>query len=197
MAQIATFSWTNANPAIARDIDVGFTVSEILTIDITNGGSWQWVSGMVAGSYLDVDAGTITGTNGFTALAQSARYGAAISGFTAANPGVITVDDTAVFGFANGDTIEVSEIADDGTGLSLNRSYVIASFTATTITTDIDTTAYSAWVSGGTVTRVSDTNGVAIPTENFAIRGMTIGTGVVGANSASVVCIVKGENVVV
>ena len=201
MAQVRTFSWTNANPALARNIDVGFTVTRITTVDITNGGSWQWTAGMVVGSYLDVDAGTITATNGFTALTQGATYGATISGFTNANPGVITVDDTATFGFAVGDTIKVAQVADDGASaaLSLNRSstYTIASLTATTITLDQNTTADNVYVSGGVVTRVSDTNGDPIPTENFAILGETIGTGVVGANSASVVAIVEGDNNVV
>ncbi len=199
MAQIKTFAWTNANPALARNIDVGFTVTRITTVDITNGGSWQWTTGMVAGSYLDVDSGAITGTNGFTALAQSSAYGATISGFTNANPGVLTVNDTATFGFAAGDTVKVTEIADDGTdaALGLNDNFTIASVTATTITLVENTTADNAYVSGGVVTRVSDTAGDAIPTENFAIRGETIGTGVVGAASASVVAIVEGENSVV
>ncbi len=198
MAQIKTFSWTNANPAVARDQDVGFTVAKITTIDITNGGSWQWVNGMVDGSYLDVDAGSITGTNGFTPLAESANYGASISGFTNANPGVITVDDSTVAGFAAGDTIKVSSLADDGSAAnSLNGEFTVASVTATAITLVENTSAYSVYVSGGYVTRVSDANGDAIPTENFARRGMTIGTGVVGANSASMVAIVEGEESVV
>ncbi len=201
MAQVKTFSWTNANPALARNIDVGFTVTRITTVDISGGGSWQWTAGMVAGSYLDVDAGTITGTNGFTALAQGATYGATISGFTNANPGVITVNDTATFGFAAGDTIKVAEVADDGAdaALSLNRSstYTIASLTATTLTLDQNTTSDNVYVSGGVASRVTDTNGDPIPTENFAILGETIGTGVVGAASNSVVAIVEGDNNVV
>lgn len=200
MAQIKTFSWTNANPAVARNLDVGFLVAEITTIDITNGGSWQWVTGMAAASSLDVDAGTISGSNGFTLLAQNAVYGATISGFTNANPGVITVNDTATFGFAAGDTIKVAEVADDGTGTnSLNGTYTIASVTATTITTTTNTTVtgYSVWVSGGIVTRVSDTNGVPIATQNYAIRGVTVGTTPVGAASASMVAIVKGQESVV
>ena len=200
MAQIKSFSWTNANPAVARNIDVGFTVAEITTIDTTNGGSWQWVTGMDAASYLDVDAGTITTTNGFTPLAQSSVYGATISAFSNANPGVITVNDTATFGFAAGDTIRVSEVADDLSGdASLNGTFTVASVTATTITLveNTSTTGYSVWVSGGKVTRVSDSDGKAIPTENFAIRGMTIGTGPVGAASAEMVAIVKGQNSVV
>jgi len=199
MAQIKTYNWTNANPAVARDQDVGFTVAKITTIDITNGGSWQWVNGMVNGSYLDVDAGTITGTNGFTPLAESANFGASISGFTNASPGVITVDDTSVAGFAAGDTIKVASLADDGSAAnSLNGTFTVASVTATTITLNEATNSgYSAYVSGGYVTRVSDVNGDAIPTENFARRGMTIGTGVVGGNSASMVAIVEGEESVV
>ena len=53
------------------------------------------------------------------------------------------------------------------------------------------------WVSGGVATRVSDTNGVPIATQNFAIQGMTVGTTPVGAASASMVAIVKGDNSVV
>ena len=197
MAQIKTYSWTNANPAVARNQSVGFYISEITTIDITNGGSWQWVRGMAAGSYLDVDAGTITGTNGFTLLSQDAAYGATISGFTNASPGVITVNDTATFGFAAGDTIQVSELSDDLTGTnSLNGTFTIASITATTITTTTDTsvTGYSVYVSGGVVSRVSDSSGTPIATQNYAIEGITIGTGPVGAASASMVAIVKGGN---
>ena len=200
MAQIKTFSWTNANPAVARNLDVGFTVAEITTIDITNGGSWQWVTGMANASSLDVDSGAISGSNGFTPLSQSATYGATISGFTNANPGVITVNDTATFGFAAGDTIKVSEVADDLTGTnSLNNEFTVASVTATTITLVENTsvTGYSVYVSGGVVTRVSDTNGDPIPTQNYAIRGMTVGTTPVGAASASMVAIVKGSESVV
>ena len=81
----------------------------------------------------------------------------------------------------------------------MNGEFVIASLTATTITTATNTsvTGYSVYVSGGTVSRVSDTNGAAIPTENFAIRGLTLGTSAVGANSASMVAICYGEESVV
>jgi len=193
MAQIKTFTWTNANPAVARNLDVGFTVAEITTVDQTNGGSWYWNDQMGSGYYLDVDSGAITTSNGFTALSQSGRYGAAISGFTNANPGVIMVDNTALIGFAIGDTIAVVDVADDAAGTSLNATYTIASVTATTITTGTNTSAYSAWVSGGRVIRVSDTDGTPIPTENSAIRGVTVGTGPVGAASAVMVAVVKGK----
>lgn len=198
MAQIKTFSWTNPNPAVARDLDVGFTVTEITTIDITNGGSWQWVLGMADASSLDVDAGTISGSNGFTPLAQSTSIGASISNITAANPAVITAANVSQFGIVAGDTIKVTDVADDLTGTTLNGDYTVASVTATTITTATDTSSgFSAYVSGGYATRTSDTNGDPVPVENVAIRGMTVGTTPVGAASASMVAIVKGQNNVV
>src|SRR3990167_4348807 len=104
MAQIQTFGWTNPNPAVARNLDVGFTVAEITTVDVTNGGSFYWNSSMPSGYYLDVDAGTITTSNGFTPLAQGAQFGASMSNFTTANPGVITASNVSAFGFAAGDT---------------------------------------------------------------------------------------------
>lgn len=200
MAQIRTFTWTNPAAAVAYNINAGFTVAEITTVDTTNGGSWYWNDQMADASSLDVDSGTYSGSNGFTPLSQSSAFGATISGFTNASPGVLTVNDTATFGFAAGDTIQVSDVADDGTGdASLNGTFTIASITATTITTATDTsvTGYSVYVSGGVVTRVSDTNGDAIPTENFAIRGITVGTTPVGANDAVMTAVVKGKEDVV
>jgi hypothetical protein len=194
MAQVKTFTWTNAGTALARDQDVGFLVAEATTVDTTNGGSWYWNKEMAAASALDVDAGTIATSNGFTALSQSSAYGSAMSAMTAASPGVITCSNTAVFGFAIGDTISVEAVAESGTGTSLNRkTFTIASLTATTITTAQNTTSDAVYVSGGVVSRVSDTDGVAIPLENKAIRGITVGTGPVGANSAVMVMVCRGD----
>lgn len=201
MVQMVTDGYTNpAAGTAATNISFGFTVDSITVYNSTTGAIYSWNSSMVSGSYYDVAAGTYTATNGFTPLAQSTAVGATISGFTNANPGVITVDDTATFGFAAGDTIEVSGIADDLTGtLSLNNTFTIASITATTITTTTDTsvTGYSVYVSGGIVTRISDTDGNPIPTENFAIQGLTFGTGVVGANDDVVTYVAFGSNHVV
>lgn len=193
MAQVKTFSWTNANPAVARNLDVGFTVAEITTVDVTNGGSWYWNSEMPNAYYLDVDAGTITTSNGFTPLAQSAIYGASISGFTTANPGVITATNITACGFAAGDTIEVSAVAESGAGTSKNGTFTVASVTGTTITLVESTVGYKTYVSGGYATRISDVNGDPVATQNFAIRGITVGTGPVGANSASMVAVVKSQ----
>lgn len=195
MAQAQAKSWTNPNPAVARTESVGFQIDKIKTIDVTNGGSWEWVRGMPNGSYLDVDAGTITLSNGFTPVAQNALYGAVISGITNANPAVISAAHIDQSGIAVGDTIKVTGVADDGSGTTLNADYTVASVTATTITTATDTSSgFSVYVSGGTASRVSDVNGDPVPTDNFSVEGVTIGTGVVGANSAAMVAYIEGSN---
>jgi len=197
MSQTQRISWTNPNPAVARNLDVGFDPVEITIVDLTNGGSWYWSSGFTDATVLDVDAGTIAGSNGVTPLAQNAIFGAAISGFTNANPGVITAASVTQVGIVAGDTIKVAGIADDGTATSLNAEYTVASVTATTITTGTNTSAFSVYVSDGVASRVSDTNGAAIPTENVAIRGLTLGTSAVGASSASMTATVRGDEPVV
>ena len=196
MSQLKTFSWTNPGTAIARNLDCGFTVAEVTTVDVTNGGSFYWNSAMAAGYYLDVDAGTITTSNGFTALSQSAIFGAAISNFTTANPGVITAANIGAVGIVAGDTIKVTGVAEAATGTTKNANFTVASVTATAITLNENTTGYAVYTSGGFATRVSDSAGAVVATNNVAIRGVTAGTGVVGANSAVMVAVCKSsENV--
>lgn len=197
MTQAKQFTWTNPNPAVARNLDVGFAPDEVTIVDLTSGGSFYWNSAFTDGTVLDVDAGTIAGANGVTPLSQSSSFGPAISGFTNANPGVITATGVTTHGIAAGDTIKVVAIADDDTATSLNGTYTVASVTATTITTATNTAAYSVYVSGGYVVRVSDTSGTPIAIENKAIEGLTLGTSAVGANSASMVAIAKSNNCVV
>lgn len=196
MSQLKVLNWTNPASAIARNLDCGFTVAEVTTVDVTNGGSFYWNSAMSAGYYLDVDAGTITTSNGFTALAQGSVFGAAITGFTSANPGVITASNVAAVGIVAGDTIKVTGVAEAASGTSKNTTFTVASVTATTITLNENTAAYAAYVSGGFATRVSDSSGDVIATNNVGIRGVTAGTGVVGANNAVMVAVCKSaENV--
>lgn len=194
MSQAKVFTWTNPTPAVARNLDVGFEVDEITIVDKTNGGSWYWNSGMTSATVLDVDAGTIAGSNGVTPLEQDAVFGAAISGFTNASPGVITAANISAVGIAAGDTIQVCALADNGTGTTLNGTYTVASVTSTTITTTTNTSAptFSVYVSGGFVSRVSDSNGNPVATNNVAIQGVTLGTSAVGANSANMCAVVRG-----
>ncbi len=197
MAQIKVLEWTNPNPAVARNLDVGFEVSEITIVDKTNGGSFYWNSGMADASILDVDSGTITGTNGVTPLAQGAIYGAQISGFTNANPGVITATSIAQCGIVAGDVINVVAVADDQSGTSLNGQYTVDSVSGTTITTATNTSAYSVYVSGGVAIRAEDSSGTPIATQNYSIQGVTLGTSAVGANSAAMCAVVKSDMPVV
>lgn len=201
MAQMKVVSWTNpSSGTAARNQSVGFQVSEILVTNQTSGGQTYWNSEMTDGYYITQSSGTVTTSNGFTPLSQNATYGATISAFTNANPGVITVNDTATFGYAAGDTIKVTEVADDLSGTnSLNNTFTIASITSTTITLVEDTsvTGYSVYVSGGVVIRVSDSSGTPIATQNFAIQGITLGTGVVGSDDDYMTAVIRGENNVV
>jgi len=198
MAQIKRREWTNPGTAVARNEAVGFEVAKVEIWDLTTPNRFEWTANMADASYFTLGTLAYTTSNGVTPLSQNAAYGASISNITAANPAVLTVDDTATFGYAAGDTIKVTGVADDGAGTSLNGDYTIASITATTITTATNTSSgYSAYVSGGKAIRVSDTNGNAIPIENQAIQGVTLGTGCVGANSASMVAIFYGEEPVV
>jgi len=200
MSQMIVDGYTNPATAVVRNESVGFTVSQITVNNITDGAQYYWDSSMAAASWILVSSGAVTLTNGFTALAQSTAVSATASGFTNASPGVITVNDTGAFGFAAGDTIKVAELADDQTGdASLNNTFTIASITATTITLVEDTsvTGYSVYVSGGKVTRVSDTDGTPIPIENHAIGGITLGSDVVGGNNDVMTYVIHGENTVV
>ena len=200
MSQMKVWGWTNPAAAVVRYESIGFTVDEITVTNISDGWQKYWNSSMPDASYILVDSGAYTNTNGFTPLAQSTAVGATISGFTNANPGVLTVNTTGVFGFAAGDTVKVSELADDATGtLSLNNTFTVASVTATTITLVENTsvTGYSVYVSGGIVIRVSDTDGVGIPIENHAVGGILLGTDPVGGNDDVMVAVAHGSNSVV
>jgi len=197
--QMKVYTYTNPATAVVRNESIGFTVDQITVTNVTDGAQYYWDSSMTNGYYVTVSSGAVTTSNGFTPLAQSTAVGATVSGFTNAAPGVLTVNDTATFGFAAGDTVKVVGVADDLTGdASLNNTFTVASVTATTITLVEDTsvTGYSVYVSGGYVTRVSDTDGVAIPVENLAIQGITLGTGVVGTDDDVMTVVALGSNVV-
>ncbi|HTJ53628.1 MAG TPA: hypothetical protein VL443_29440 [Cyclobacteriaceae bacterium] len=196
MTQAKTTGWTNPASAVVRIESVGFEVSEATTVNVTDGGSFYWNSSMPDGYYLDVDAGTITTSNGFTPISLSGLFGAPITGFSNANPGVITASYLAIFDFAAGDTVMVSAVADDESGTSLNGQFTVASVSSTAITLVENTSAptYSVYVSGGYVSRVSDINGNPIPTQNYSVQGIQLGTGVVGGNNDVMVANFKGDN---
>jgi hypothetical protein len=211
MAQMKAYTFTAAAQPVNKDIEIGFEPKVVKVTNLTNwatsGGSQlreaRWFDGMDqasasvvngSGTGLAVVTAAVT-TNGISYL-ESSSIGSAISAFTNANPGVITIANLSLIGVAAGDTIKVSGVADDNSGTSLNGTYTVASVSGNTITTATNTSAYSVWVSGGTVVRISDTNGDPIPTQVYGRRLVRIGT---SAQSASAVLYVEiyGDNNVV
>jgi len=198
MAQVKTVSWTNANPALARNQSVGFSVAQVTTVDVTNGGSYMWVYGMPNGYYITLSSGAVTTSNGWTPLAQSSLFGAPITAVTLAADTIFTCSYLDQFSFAVGDTVKATEIADDLTGTTINANYTVNAVTSTTVTCSESTASgFSAWVSGGFLSQVKNISNVPYATVNVAIQGGTLGTGIVGAASASVVGIFVGSNNVV
>lgn len=215
MAQVLFTTATVVSASAPINVKVGFMPGKVEIINLnsvatpTDGEIFKnvWQYGMVSGSVINtvyqavddgvgtslVDQTTYSSTNGITLLgfgaSASAQYGAVVSAFTNANPGVITVDSTS--GITAGCVIRVEGIADDetGTASSLNGVYTVASVTSTTITTTTNTsvTAYSVYVSGGFVTLVTNANATTpnppnniysdVPSwYNQAIQGIRIGT---------------------
>lgn len=198
MAQLKTFSWTNPATAVAKNVSVGFSVARITTYDVTAGGSFAWVYGMPNGYYMNIATGAVTTSNGWTPLAQQALFGAPITAVTRAADTIFTCSYLDQFSFAVGDTVKVTEIADDQTGLTLNRNYTVLSVSATAVTCSEDTSSgYSAYVSGGFMSQVKNINNIPYPTVNVAIQGGTIGTGMVGGNASAMIAVYEGQMSVV
>jgi uncharacterized protein (TIGR02217 family) len=96
-------------------------------------------AGAFAGFTLDVTTGIVT---------LNAVSSASITGISAANPAVLTV---ASHPFAVNDLLYITGVA----GMTQINTLVgrVTAFTATTITTTINATGFSAWTSGGTATK--------------------------------------------
>lgn len=145
-------------------------------------------SNMADGTYVGVkntnaaatDESVTAAANGFTAINQGAKFGLTISGFTNANPGVITVSsDPAAYGVLAGDTIVIGNLVDvyNASKTTLNGSFTVASTTSTTIVLVEDTTNYRVYSQGG-IAYISDE-----PTENVGVVGLQLGSAVCGANN--------------
>lgn len=200
MAQQATFTWTNPAAAVARFQEIGFEPAHIVVMAISGTSTrFEWNDQMPAAAYYNSKTDTYTTTNGFTYVSNAgpAVFGSAVSAFTNANPGVITVADGSKFRV--GDVINVTQLADDGAGTdTLNGQYTIASIAGNALTTTTNTTGYSAYVSGGVVYVYErlDINDDLQPVinDNSTSVGVTLGTGVVGGNSQVMVMTVWGKN---
>ena len=198
MSQMKVVSWTNDTPVAVRYQSVGFTVNEAYITNLTDGVSYYWNSGFTDAYYQTVSSGAITTSNGVTPIAQDGLFGAPITGISNAGSAVITASYLSEFDFAVGDTVKITDVADDATGTSLNiTSATVSAVSATTVTVSVNTTAYSVYVSGGYISRVSDSDDVPVPIYNHSIRGVLLGTGVVGTDGDSMVAVFRGEEPVV
>jgi|ERR1051325_4275683 hypothetical protein len=206
MAQMATFKWTNAASAAARNQPIGFAPAHIKIMAVSGTvANAEWNDQMAAGSVqTQANAGTLaySASNGITFTANPpGQFGQPLSGagaaaFTNANPGVITVADGSYF--KAGDIINVTGVANTNVGATLNGQYTIASVTGNAITTTTNTTAYGVRVSGGTVTlyaRPTTDGGFDYGVNpNIAGFNINIGTAAVGGNSQQMVMTVWGKN---
>ncbi len=87
------------------------------------------------------------GNNKTDKIWDSGRF-ATITGITQANPGSVTA---ANHGFATGSTVIIRNVS--GMTQVNNQQYTVTSTGTNTFTIGVDTTAYSAYVSGGTASQ--------------------------------------------
>lgn len=213
MAQVKTYTFTSAASLAAVDINIGFDVASVSLINETAQGStanpgvvkkalWNDTMAAAEAAIVKNTAGAATDessfitSNGFSMISDSATYGSAISGYTNANPAVITVGDAVGAGFVVGDTIQVTDMAYSGAGTNPNQAYVIASISGNAITTTEDSSAYGVRVSGGNLFRVTNAAGTPIAVVNRGQRKLRVGTGVQAASSVCSLVII-GKNCVV
>lgn len=214
MAQVKTYNFTAGSSLANVDIDVGFDAAWVRVLNQSGAGDSggtptkkqaEWFDTMAdAEAFLITNTGSaatdemsFVSSNGISVINQGAIVGSDISAFTNANPGVITVADASGAGFAAGDTIVVTNLADDqSAATSLNGEYTIASISGNALTLDQDTSSYSVYVSGGTAYRKTDANGDAVVNENYGKRIVRIGTGCQTASDEYHVIIVGKEPVV-
>lgn len=179
--QLKTLTYTNPASAVAKNLDLGFVPSVIWINNKTDGGQYYWDENLGDGYVMDVDAGSIASSNGVTPLDQDAGFSSAVSGFTNANPGVISVADGSLF--AAGDVVVVTGLADDQSASnSLNGEFTVASVSGNSLTTGTNTSAYSVYVSGGRCFKKQDSSGNHYPFDNAAVKGVQLGTSAVGGN---------------
>jgi hypothetical protein len=158
----------------------------------------RWYRGMPAGDAISVQTvdddgstGNTTGvletTNGFTWAGADAAFvdqHRTLSGVTQASPAVCTT--TAVHGLTDGDRVFITDVV-GMTSLNANE-YEVDVLTTTTFGlydlngNAIDSSGYTAWSSGGTVTMKYEATDTVNVAESFII---TLGTGVCGADSDS------------
>lgn len=197
MTQMKVGSFTSTGAV--KTLSFGFTVDQITLYNSTAPGIFAWNSSMASGSYWDVAAGTYTSSNGFTPLAQGVLVGPPITAISTGATTSVTASNLDQFSIVAGYVVNLVEIADDLTGTTLNlTSATVASVSSTAVVLSVNTSSgYSAYVSGGYIVPVTDANGDPVATQNVAIRGLSLGSGVYGTTSDAITYVAFGQNSVV
>jgi len=196
---------TNANPAVVSDANnpaVGDIVRVFNTTGMLQIGGMDFtVTAITAGvdytlGYLDASGFAAAATNvDYRVIPQKyySPYRRYITGITAANPAVLTV--SVAHNYLVGDRIRVYCPAAFGMTEINGVEGTITAVTASTITTDINSAAFTAFAfptsavaaAGVSFPHVVPVGEVATKLtssmDNTAFYGMTLGTGVVGANT--------------
>lgn len=196
---------TAASPAVVSDAN-NPAVGDIVRVYNTTGmlqiaGMDFSVTAISAGvsytlGYLDASGFAAAGTNADYRIIPQRYYTPTrrwITGITAANPAVITV--SVAHNYLVGDKIRINVPAAFGMTQMNNKLVTITAVTASTITTDIDSSAFTAFAfptsataaAGVTFASITPVGEVATkltsPIKNGAYYAMELGTAVCGANT--------------
>ena len=135
--------------------------------------------GVNAQGYADEARGPITGPRNVTAASWSSSPARNISNITRANPGVVTANG---HGFSNGDRVYIRNV--NGMTQVNNKAYTVANATANTFQLQgVNSSSYSNYSSGGTVTRCQNSTCSVVVTANnhgFQVNDAVYFTGVNG-----------------
>jgi len=193
MARLSTGTITSTGAA--HNLDLGFTPDYIIVENYTNYGtpangeilkaSWQF--GM-ADAYAFIETfdntggalgtlSTLATTNGFTPYetASASLFTSTVKTITAISQAAEAVVTIATHGLAVGDVFTITQVVGM---IEINRLRAKVTYVAdaNNVWINVDTTGFTAYVSGGKGNVISDL------VENVGEKGITLGTSVVGAN---------------
>ena len=191
-------TFTNATPAVAITLDLGFVPSKIQVYNYTLWGTdsktlkAEWFSGMPDASALlttrtttDLSS-TLQGSNGFTPFSVGADWANTIKNILAAskaNPGVIQTSTN--HGYTDGDIITISSVV-GMTQLNTNRYKVVVKdadefYLYDLMGNPVDTQSFGTYVSGGECNLISSAATTPLGLEyDQGGAGIIIGTAAVG-----------------
>ena len=209
MATIKTFRLTSGGSAY--NLDVGFVPDEVIVRNETKWATdgtkvlFYWDKGMTADAALSEicdDTGVnraIESSNGFTEYDSSSitDNSRAVTGITAANPGVVTITgsigataaaDGAWFGIDQitdstkpfADSVKFDDIGGMVELNALGPVRIKSWLSSTTFSLDLDTSSYTAFSAGTARNQVLN---VSTDIKDSGFKGITLGSTVMGSDS--------------